>query len=178
MQKIFLWKKQSDVFKAARKKDPDSHPGIEGDLALAKSLGGYPGSRRRSGQGIHVDQHEQNDFPPGLPMVLELSMEPVFAVVDIFFVSKLGADAAATLGIKESLMTIVHSFNGAGDTATPTSINFFCFWLLEISLAYVLATPQGLEEKGVYTAVLAAETMMTLVVVVLSRRGRWKIGQV
>ncbi|MBN1222384.1 MAG: MATE family efflux transporter [Candidatus Aminicenantes bacterium] len=75
-------------------------------------------------------------------------------------------------------MAIVNSFNGAGDTATPTYINFFCFWLLEIPLAYVLALPLGLEEKGVYVAILAAETMMTVAAVLLFRRGKWKLRQV
>lgn len=75
-------------------------------------------------------------------------------------------------------MVIVHSFNGAGDTFTPTIINLFCFWLLEIPLAYILALPLGLEENGVYIAILAAETLMTLSAVMLFRRGRWKTREV
>jgi len=54
-----------------------------------------------------------------IPMILELSLESVFAVVDMFFVSKLGAGAIATVGLTESVITIVYSVGmGLGMAAT------------------------------------------------------------
>ncbi len=71
-------------------------------------------------------------------------------------------------------MVMLQAFNGAGDTLTPTKINFFCFWLLEIPLAYVLALKLGGNAAGVYWSILVAETVAGVVGIVMFRRGKWK----
>jgi putative MATE family efflux protein len=71
-------------------------------------------------------------------------------------------------------MVVSQAFNGAGDTRTPTWINFGCFWLGEIPLAFFLARVVGLGSVGVYVAIAVAFSAMAVVSVPLFRRGRWK----
>jgi putative MATE family efflux protein len=71
-------------------------------------------------------------------------------------------------------MIMLQAFNGAGDTVTPTWVNLFGFWFLEIPLAYWLAIPMGLRSKGAYFSIVIAEGAIALAGVILFRRGRWK----
>ena len=71
-------------------------------------------------------------------------------------------------------MVVSHSFNGAGDTRTPTIINFICFWLIEIPLGYFLAINLGWEIFGVCLAVVLSETLMAFMLYVLFKKGDWK----
>ena len=71
-------------------------------------------------------------------------------------------------------MIMEQAFNGAGDTATPTWINLFCYWMFQIPLAWWLAEPHGLGPRGVYLAICIAESALAVVGVTLFRRGRWK----
>lgn len=75
-------------------------------------------------------------------------------------------------------MVLVNAFNGAGDTATPTKINLIAFWLIEIPLAYILAIHFGMKEKGVFIAIVIAETLLTIIALILFRRGKWKLNEV
>jgi putative MATE family efflux protein len=71
-------------------------------------------------------------------------------------------------------MVITQSFNGAGDTWTPTIINLFIFWVWEIPLAYVLSHYTSLGPLGVFAALAVAFSTLAVVSGLIFRRGRWK----
>ncbi len=75
-------------------------------------------------------------------------------------------------------MTITQSFNGAGDTWTPTWINLGVFWLFEIPLAWLLARATPLEWRGAFLAIMVAYGTLALVSAALFRRGSWKLKTV
>ncbi len=75
-------------------------------------------------------------------------------------------------------MVIGQALNGAGDTLTPTLINFVCYWLIEIPVAYMFALYFGLGPKGVYVALVCSLTCLAVVSVLVFRRGRWKTVRV
>lgn len=75
-------------------------------------------------------------------------------------------------------MVIINSFNGAGDTTTPLKINFLTFWIIEIPLAYTLAIYLGMEQTGVFTAIVFAESLMTVMAWWAFRKGKWKLNEV
>ncbi len=71
-------------------------------------------------------------------------------------------------------MVLESSFNGAGDTWTPTYLNLFVFWLFEIPLAYILAYHFGLGPSGVFWAITAAFSLLAILSAILFKRGKWK----
>jgi putative MATE family efflux protein len=75
-------------------------------------------------------------------------------------------------------MVMLQSFNGAGDTITPTIVNLFGFWFLEIPLAYWLAIPMNLRSKGVFLSIVIAECCIAAAGIVLFKRGRWKLQKI
>ncbi|WP_028663940.1 MATE family efflux transporter [Runella zeae] len=75
-------------------------------------------------------------------------------------------------------MVISQSFNGAGDTLTPTLMNLVCFWAIEIPLAYLLAKKLALGPEGVYISVAFSESLLAIIGVILFKRGKWKMKKV
>jgi Na+-driven multidrug efflux pump len=71
-------------------------------------------------------------------------------------------------------MVLTSSFNGAGDTRTPTIINLFCFWGFQIPLAWFLANRLNLGPAGVFAAIPVTESTLTVVSFVVFRQGKWK----
>jgi MATE family, multidrug efflux pump len=71
-------------------------------------------------------------------------------------------------------MVLTQSFNGAGDTWTPTLINLGVFWLWEIPLAWWLAVHGGFGPSGVFIAMTVAYSSLAVISAVLFRRGTWK----
>lgn len=71
-------------------------------------------------------------------------------------------------------MVVVSSFNGAGDTRTPTILNIFIFWLFQIPLAYTLSILLDWGPKGAFAAIAIAESTLAVISIILFRRGKWK----
>jgi putative MATE family efflux protein len=71
-------------------------------------------------------------------------------------------------------MVMLQAFNGAGDTITPTIVNFFGFWILEIPLAWWLSLHQGLHSTGVFLSIVIAQAAVAATGMLLFRRGKWK----
>ena len=75
-------------------------------------------------------------------------------------------------------MVIVQSFNGAGDTRTPTILNLFTYWLFQIPLAFVLAMKMDLGATGAFWAIAIAESALAIVSYYVFKQGKWKLVKI
>tara|TARA_R100001369_G_scaffold82915_2_gene114842 strand:+ start:5088 stop:6497 length:1410 start_codon:yes stop_codon:yes gene_type:complete len=71
-------------------------------------------------------------------------------------------------------MVLTQAFNGAGDTNTPTKINFLIFWVLQLPFAYIMAITFKFGAVGVFLAISIAEVLLTIVSYILFKKGKWK----
>lgn len=93
-------------------------------------------------------------------------------------VLRIGTSCLQILGIGFPMyaigMVIVQAMNGAGDTQTPMTLNVVCFWLVQIPLAFVLATMTSLASNGAFISIVVSESLLTILAVIVFRRGDWK----
>lgn len=75
-------------------------------------------------------------------------------------------------------MVLIQGFNGSGDTITPTKINLFSFWLFEIPFAYFLAIVLNMGITGASIAIVSAEGLLTVIALILFKKGKWKLREV
>ncbi|PSK94611.1 MATE family efflux transporter [Taibaiella chishuiensis] len=71
-------------------------------------------------------------------------------------------------------MVMINTFNGAGDTWTPTWVNLCGFWLFQVPLAWFLAKYIDMGPEGVFIAIPVAETAISVAAFILFKKGRWK----
>ncbi len=75
-------------------------------------------------------------------------------------------------------MVVIQSFNGAGDTKTPTLINFICFWMFQLPFAYIVGINFDLGPIGVFSSITLAEILIAVIGILWFRRGNWKTVKV
>lgn len=75
-------------------------------------------------------------------------------------------------------MVVINAFNGAGDTKTPTYINFICFWLMQLPFAYLMAITLDFGPSGVFWAITLAEVLIAIMAIIWFKKGYWKKTEV
>ena len=75
-------------------------------------------------------------------------------------------------------MVMMNAFNGAGDSKTPTIINFFWFWIFQIPVAYFVAIKLNWGEMGIYLSIVITESFVTLTSMYLFKKGKWKLVKI
>lgn len=97
---------------------------------------------------------------------------------DVGVVREVGVHGLRTMSLGFPLyalgMVLEQSFNGAGDTRTPSWMNFVVFWLLQLPLAWYMSQRTSLAWRGVFVAVVGAYTALAIISAVFFRRGAWK----
>lgn len=71
-------------------------------------------------------------------------------------------------------MVMIQALNGAGDTRTPTWLNFFGFWLFQIPLSWLLSVKADWGPVGAFVGMPVAETAVAIAAYILFKKGRWK----
>ena len=143
------------------------------------------------GQGLGAGDPDRAERAVWISCKLNLAFLGAVGLVFLVFapqiVSIFGGTGAATATATDGLrivsigfvfyayaMVLTAAFNGAGAVWTPTILNFFCFWLWEIPLAWTLAFPFELGPNGVFIAMTVSFSTLAVVSAILFKRGTWR----
>lgn len=140
----------------------------------------------------HADRAEKSAWRAGFFNMIFLAFVGLFCVIAAPFLIKLFTQEptvveAGALALRILAggyvfygwgMILSQAINGAGDTRTPTLLNFIFFWLVETPLAALLALHLGWGQTGVYWAIVIAESGMALAAIWVFKKGRWKLVKV
>lgn len=122
-------------------------------------------------------------FMAGVTLIFIFFSAPIISIFTSDpAVQKIGAQALMIIGCGYVFygigMVMIQALNGAGDSKTPTWINFVCFWLFQIPFAYLMAKTLGLGPTGAFIAIPVAETFIALLAYYYFKRGKWKLVKV
>lgn len=138
------------------------------------------------------DRAERSVWMTSFANMVFLAIVAVFILLFAEPLTRLFTDEAAVIAHSVSCMRIVsysyvffaygmvvsQAFNGAGDTRTPTWINFVAEWLIQIPLAWALAVPFAMGADGVFAGMAIAQAGLAVISIVVFRRGAWKLKAV
>ena len=140
----------------------------------------------------HADRAEKSAWRAGFFNMIFLAFVGMFCVITAPFLIKLFTQEPAVVEAGSLALRILaggyvfygwgmilsQAINGAGDTRTPTVLNFIFFWLVETPLAALLALHLGWGQTGVYWAIVIAESGMALAAIWVFKKGKWKLVKV
>lgn len=149
--------------------------------AAATLVGQNLGAERpdRARESVYLITKYNAIFMAVVMLVFLFLAEPIIRIFsDEETVVAYGAQAMQIIGAGYIFygigMVMTQALNGAGDTRTPTIINFFCFWLFQIPFACLLAIGLDMDATGAFIAVPVAETLIALVAWYYFAKGKWK----
>jgi len=152
---------------------------------LSNAASTLVGQNMGAGEMIRAEQSVMKTVKYNVIFMLCVSL--IFFLLGDFLVSFFTEDESIKSFAKNALhimsigfvfygigMVTINAFNGAGDTWTPTWLNFFGFWMFQIPLAYFLSKYLEMGPKGVFISIPVAETVITIVAFILFKKGKWK----
>ena len=153
--------------------------------AAATLVGQCLGAKKpeRAVQSVWTAGKFNSVYLSGLAVIYIIFAERILGIFsDDARVIAIGADCLRFVTFSYPLvgfgMTMMQAFNGAGDTRTPTMVNFVAFWVFQIPLAWGLSKYTGLQERGLFVAIFVAQCAIALLSIYLFKRGRWQTQRI